>query len=206
LFFFDHQRACSARPQFAFSMSAGDPFLVERRFGGSKDAGSRRACQGQAKLLTPKLRARERDQGELAATPELQDAGLVLSGHRHGGLDRRCAESLDAFHAKSRQRRQELALGRANAIEKPGVARRPVNPILRRGDRPLQIICNRQNLVSEFVVNDSFDGPQAAERRTSLPINIRTTASARRSFPLYRASTGGPSPRRAGRSASTWRG
>jgi hypothetical protein len=56
------------------------------------------------------------------------------------------AEGLDAADAKSPQRRQELALGRANAFEERGVGRRLIDPILRRSDRPLQIIRNRQKL------------------------------------------------------------
>ena len=75
-------------------------------------------------------------------------AGIVIHlGHRlvEVWIEGR-AESLDAFDAKSPQRRLKLALGRANAIEKHGVARRLVNPILHRGDRPLQIICDRQKL------------------------------------------------------------
>ena len=69
-----------------------------------------------------------------------------------GDWDRRKRPRLDAPHAKSPQRRDELAQGRANAIEERGVARRLVNPILRRGDRPLQIICDRQSSAAKSVI------------------------------------------------------
>ena len=56
------------------------------------------------------------------------------------------APGLDAFDAKSPQCRQELALGRPNAIEERGVSGRLISPIFRRGNRPLQIIYDRQEL------------------------------------------------------------
>ena len=56
------------------------------------------------------------------------------------------APGLDAFDAKSPQCRQELALGRPNAIEERGVNGRLISPIFRRGNRPLQIIYDRQEL------------------------------------------------------------
>ena len=56
------------------------------------------------------------------------------------------APGLDAFDAKSPQCRQELALGRPNAIEERGVDGRLISPIFRRGNRPLQIIYDRQKL------------------------------------------------------------
>ena len=56
------------------------------------------------------------------------------------------AEGLDAFDAKSPQRRQELALGRANAIEERGVSGRLISPIFHRGNRSLQIVYDRQKL------------------------------------------------------------
>ena len=70
------------------------------------------------------------------ATPKRHSC--VNSGHcrtRDGN-----AAGLDAFDAKSLQRREELAQGRANAVEKHGVARRLVSPIVRPSDRPLQVV------------------------------------------------------------------
>ena len=70
------------------------------------------------------------------ATPKRHSC--VNSGHcrtRDGN-----AAGLDAFDAKSPQRREELAQGRANAVEKHGVARRLVSPIVRPSDRALQVV------------------------------------------------------------------
>ena len=58
-----------------------------------------------------------------------------------------------------------VALGRPNAIEERGVNGRLVSPIFRRGDRPLQIICDRQELRRK--VGDSLQrATVSAEDRT----------------------------------------
>ena len=65
-----------------------------------------------------------------------------------GGIERR-SERVDLSYAKPAERREEQTLRRAHAIEKRGLDGHLFRPILRRGDRALQVVDDRQELGRE---------------------------------------------------------
>lgn len=65
-----------------------------------------------------------------------------------GGIERR-PERINLSYAKPIERREEQTLRCAHAIEKRGLQGHLFRPILRRGDRALQVVDDRQELGGE---------------------------------------------------------